>query len=257
MLKTRFLILIFCATFICSGKIFAQEELVPLTFNPEQAADAARFAAQRSAAVAPADTVIMPLAGFRDKFEYESHRPDSLLWETDPQYYPNAIGSGVYINRTWAMSPVNLGVCTFDGLQWNGEPYVALASQNSTGPCDELISRALNLGKIDNPNDSILAVGDSLYFSFWYQAGGRGYMPNTQDSILLDFNVPAWNPQPTTYVWKNVWYKLGYNAGSDTSFHLVMIKIDSASYFTPGFRFRFRNYASQCGSNDHWHIDDI
>jgi hypothetical protein len=255
MLKTRFLILIFCATLFSAGKIFAQEELVPLSFNPEQAADAARLASQRSAAVAPSDTIKMPLTGFRDMFDYGSRRPDSLLWESDPSIMQTP--SGVYINRTWAISPVNLGVCTFDGLKWNGEPYDTLATQGGTGPCDELVSRPLNMSKINNPNDSFLVVGDSVYLSFWYQAGGRGYMPNAQDSILLDFNIPAWNPTPGTYVWKNIWFKEGYNAGGDTTFHLVMIKLDSASYFTPGFRFRFRNYASRCGSNDHWHLDDV
>lgn len=261
-MKTRFLVLIAIATIFFAVKISAQEVLVPLASNPEQAADAARAASQRSAAVFPVDTVKLYSTGIRENFALESHRPDTALWELDPVYLTNTVGPGVFINRTWAMSPVNIGVCTFDGLKWNGEPYNPLASQSSTGRCDELVSRPIDMTKeiTTPPNFQVLTVADSVYLSFWYQAGGRGYMPNAQDSILLDFNIPAWNQPPYDQFnmhWKNIWFKEGYNAGSDTSFHIVMIKLDSASYFTPGFRFRFRNYASQCGSNDHWHIDNI
>lgn len=262
MKKTQFLVLIFIATFLFTGNIFAQEMLVPLGSNPIQAEDAARMASQRTSSLVALDTIVMTTAGFRDKFDYESHRPDSSLWEQFENVLDRHFPSGVYINRTWAMSPINLGVCTFDGLKWNGAPYDTAASSAGTGRCDELMTRAIDLSrkKINDTTFTALTVGDSVYLSFWYQAGGRGYMPNTQDSILLDFNIPAWNTPPFddfNMNWKNVWYHLGYNAGSDTSFHLVQIKIDSASYFTPGFRFRFHNYASMCGSNDHWHIDDV
>jgi hypothetical protein len=259
MMKTLFSIFVFSAAVFFSGEIFAQELLVPLTVNPVQQADAIRLASQRSAAAAPTDTVALYTTGLRDNFSYESHRPDTALWESDPVYLTNTVGSGVFVNRTWAMSPVNIGVCTFDGLKWNGEPYAPLASQSSTGQCDELVSRPIDLTKemITSSTFNLLTVADSVYLSFWYQAGGRGYMPNAQDSFLLDINIPSWNSDPFSPVWKNVWYKEGYNAGSDTSFHIVMIKLDSASYFTSGFRFRFRNYASQCGSNDHWHLDNV
>lgn len=258
-MKTPFHILFFIAGIFSFGKISAQEVLVPLTVNPVQQADAIRLTNQRSAAAAPTDTLIITPLGLRDKFEYESHRPDTALWETDPVFFSNAVGSGVFINRSWAKSPINIGVCTFDGLQWNGEPYLHTASSTSTGRCDELFSRPIDLTKEKTgpTTFNILSVGDSVYLSFWYQPGGFGYMPNAQDSFLLDFNIPAWNPDPFTPVWKNVWFKEGYNAGSDSSFHHVMIKLDSASYFTSGFRFRFHNYASQCGSNDHWHLDDV
>lgn len=229
--------------------LMAQEVLVPLSANPIQIADAARFASQRSAASFPTDTIVLTSLGLRDKFDYESHRPDTSLWELDGSIISNLVGPGVFINRTWAISPINIGVCTFDGLQWNGEPYVTLASASSTGRCDELMSRPIDL--------TGFTVGDSVYLSFWYQPGGRGYMPNAQDSFLLDFNIPAWNANQFSLNWKKIWFKEGYNAGSDTSFHLVLVKLDSASYFTSGFRFRFHNYATQSGSNDHWHLDDV
>jgi hypothetical protein len=258
MMKTPFYLVFFAVVF-SFGKINAQEQLVPLTFNPVQAADAIRIAAQRSAAASPTDTVALYTTGLRDNFSYDSHRPDTSLWETNGSIINNTVAPGVFINRTWARSPINIGVCTFDGLQWNGEPYNHLAPASSTGRCDELMSRPIDLARemITSSMSSPLSVADSVYLSFWYQPGGFGYMPNAQDSFLLDINIPAWNPDPFTLVWKNIWFKEGYNAGQDSSFHIVMIKLDSASYFTSGFRFRFRNYASQCGSNDHWHLDNV
>ncbi len=235
---------------VVSSAAFAQspEHTSPLRVNPVQSAEAHMNAMRRSAAVFPADTIILGSTGIHEKFSYDSHRPDTLLWELDPAIQPSP--TGVYINRTWPIAPVNLGVCTFDGLKYNGEPYNELASVNSTGPCDELISRPIDL--------TAYSAGDSVYLSFWYQAQGRGYAPNVADSFILDFNIPAWNPDQFTHTWKRVWYMEGYNpSAADTNFHLVMIRLDSASYFTSGFRFRFRNYASQCGSNDHWHLDEL
>jgi hypothetical protein len=249
MKKTLFYILIFFAAFFANGKMFAQtgEHFVPLTSNPDQMEDAGRMAAMRSGGVSAQDTIVLTSLGLHEDFSYDSHRPDSSIWDIGFTNPP----SGVYINRTWAIAPINLGVCTFDGINWLGEPYVPLAQSNSTGRCDDLVSKAIDL--------SGFTVADSVYLSFWYEPQGRGYAPNAQDSFLLDFNIPSWNDTLTaTTIWKNIWYKEGYAPSSvDTNFHLVLIKLDSASYFTNGFRFRFHNYASQCGSNDHWHLDEI
>jgi hypothetical protein len=238
--------------FFAFANLFAQvgEQIVPLTINPIQASEYLKRASSRnsnSAIASILDTIALPSTGLRDNFSYDSHRPDTTLWfdvtnAGDP--------TGVFVNRTWAIAPINLGVCTFDGLDYKGQPYDSAASVNSNEPCDELVSRWIDL--------SPYTVADSVYLSFWYEAKGRGYAPNTSDSFLLDFNIPAWDPNSLTHVWKNIWYKEGYNPSfADTNFHLVLIKLDSASYFTKGFRFRFRNWASACGSNDHWHLDEV
>ena len=245
------LILIFNATLIPKVAGQSIENLVPLTSNPNQMADANKLSNLRTASSFPLDTIVLSSNGLRDNFSYDSHRPDTSLWDLAFTNPPSQVEpSGVYINRTWAIAPVNLGVCTFDGIKWNGQPYVELASVNSTGPADDLVSRPIDL--------TSYTVADSVYLSFWYESQGRGYAPNTQDSFLLDFNIPAWNPDQFTTVWKTVWYVLGYTPTiNDTNFHLGLIKLDSAVYFTSGFRFRFHNYASQCGSNDHWHLDEV
>lgn len=215
----------------------AQELLTPLTFM----GPAAEARERHAAPVAVLDTVALPAGGFRDNFMYDSHRPDTIMWDLGLQ-------PGVYVNRGWATAPINLGVCTFDGLDWNGLPYDQLASVNSSMLCDVLTSKHFDLTGYD--------VSDSVVISFWWEAQGKGYAPNPVDSLQLQVNIPAWNTSGE--VWKTVWYLEGYNPqGSDTSFHFASFKLDSASYFADGFRFRFRNYASGCGSNDHWHIDEV
>ncbi len=216
----------------------AQELLTPLTFLGP-ATDDAR--ARMAPVVAVLDTIALPSNGFRDNFMYDSHRPDTILWDL-------GLNPGVYVNRGWATAPINLGVCTFDGLNWNGLPYTPAASVSASSACDLLTSKHFDLTLYD--------PSDSLILSFWWEAQGKGYAPNQVDSLQVQVNIPAWNTSGE--VWKTVWFKEGYNPqGYDTSFHVAVIKLDSASYFTNGFRFRFRNYASGCGSNDHWHIDEV
>ncbi|GAB4132106.1 MAG: hypothetical protein Fur0041_03080 [Bacteroidia bacterium] len=214
------------------------ESLSPLKFNALQY-NASQ--ASRSMSTFPSDTVVVPSSGIKDDFSYDSHRPDTVLWDL-------SLSPGVLVNRGWATAPVNIGVCTFDGLGWDGYPYNPLVNVNTNILADVLTTRPLDL--------SSYTLADSVYLSFWWQAQGKGYAPNLNDSFQLQFNIPAWNTSGE--VWKTVWFKLGYTpAATDSNFSIAMIKLDSASYFVKGFRFRFRNYAAVCGSNDHWHLDEV
>lgn len=215
----------------------AQEVLTPLTFVGGDD----RASRHTAPVTVQMDTIALPAAGIRDNFMYDSHRPDTMLWDV-------SLNPGVYVNRGWATAPINIGVCTFDGIDVFGFPYDMNASVNSSMLCDVLTSRHFDL--------SAYNVTDSVFLSFWWEAQGKGYAPNQVDSLQLQINIPAWNTSGE--VWKTVWFMEGYNpSGSDTSFHVAMFRLDSASYFTDGFRFRFRNYASGCGSNDHWHVDEV
>ncbi|MCU0433442.1 MAG: T9SS type A sorting domain-containing protein [Bacteroidia bacterium] len=241
---------IFCAALLAVST-FAQaqipgEYLMPLRSNPVQAEAARAYSMQRSA-VAPGDTIVLPnnSTGITDDFSYDSHRPDTLLWNPDAVQPNNGNYSGVFINRGWAIAPVNLGVCTFDGLDFSGQPYDPLAGVNNVAPADYLTSNWFNL--------SNKSVQDSVSIRFYWQAQGRGYAPNAADSFLLQFNYPAIGND-----WKTVWFQTGYTPSfSDTNFHVAIVMLDDPQYFANGFRFRFRNYASVGGSNDHWHLDNV
>ncbi len=177
------------------------------------------------------DTVNLP---FKDDFSYNSFYPDTGLW-TD---------NFVYINRDYPIAPPTLGVATFDGLNASGYPYNFSASQLSSNVADYITSKYIRLG-------SPLSPVDSLYFSFYYQAAGRGNDPEPLDSLILQFFTPSLG-------WKNVWGRRGYSpAASDSGFHHVMVPITNSNYFTNAFRFRFVNHATLSGNLDHWHVDYV
>ena len=159
-----------------------------------------------------ADTISLP---FFDDFSDSHVIPKSTHW-TDRD---------VFINNSYAIFPVSAGVATFDAIDYKG----ALYSNASTTPfqADYLSSKPLNLAF--NPSDSI-------YLSFYFQPKGNGEMPETTDSLLLDFY------SVTSHSWRNIWKVPG-----DTTikkFRRVMIRIVDQQYLQKGFRFRFRNIAS-------------
>ncbi|TND04838.1 MAG: hypothetical protein FD123_3775 [Bacteroidetes bacterium] len=214
---------------------FAQEQLSELTFNPHLAELAAQSRARNQQTVPVVlDTLALP---FHDDFNYGQYTPDTSRW-ADQQAW-------VYINQTYPRAPKNIGVATFEGLNAVGYPYNFGAGATSSGAADYLTSKPIDLGT--------LSVADSVYLSFYYQPEGLGNAPEALDSFLLEFNIPAWGA-----TWKRVWYMEGYNPSSnDSSFHRVMVLLDSASYMVKGFRFRFRNYATLSGNVDHWHLDEV
>lgn len=169
---------------------------------------------------------------FFDDFSKKNVYPDVNLWED----------SAVYINTDFPIAPPTIGVATFEGLNKLGYPYDFNVAQSSTGYADTLTSKPIDL--------ALPATDTTIYFSFFYQARGRGNSPETRDSLSLEF-------KDSFGIWQKVWSKAGYvPSGSDTSFHPVIIKVQP-SYFYSDFQFRFRNKATLSGSLDHWHIDYV
>lgn len=160
---------------------------------------------------------------FRDDFSYERSFPNPNLWSE----------AQVYINRTWAKSPISLGVATFDGLNEFGRPYKINGGDSA---CDHLSSQIIDLS---NPQDSV-------YLSFFYQAGGWGEPPAAGDDSLT---VQFWDGADT--VWRSIWN----NAGQlPSEFEQVMIPV-ADRYHRSDFRFRIVNYGNRRGALDIWHLD--
>lgn len=163
---------------------------------------------------------------FVDDFSYDDFRPNPALW-ADEQ---------VYINQTMAISPITLGVATFDGLDKHGFAYNL--DRNATSGTDTLTSLFVDLSNTQ----------DSTYLSFYYEPGGHGEPPVTQDSLLLEF----WSKGDTA--WQYAWGTFG-QAPFDR-FRQAMVKVDS-QYLNNEFRFRFISYGSPAGAFDHWHLDYV
>jgi len=153
---------------------------------------------------------------------------------------PNALwlDSYAYHNYTFAVNPWSLGVVTFDGLDETGYPY-AFGSTTS-GVADFLTSKPLDL--------SGFAAIDSLYMSFLAQPEGFGDVPETNDSLVLEFFDPA------LMQWNRVWSMRG---GPNAEFRVVHLPVKQNIYLVDGFQFRFKNYGGLSGSLDHFHIDYV
>lgn len=208
--------LVFCLTLI---SLTAQEREYPLTYNKE-------YKGKELSQNKTAQLLSLP---FVDDFSYDGPFPDPVLW-TD-EY--------AYINNTFAINPISIGLATLDGLGSNGLPHDINAVASTSLPADTLTSQFIDL--------SALSPSDDVYISFYYQAQGYGYEVGSSDSLLLQF-------KNSSDIWETAWYTGGIPLDD---FQLAILKVDSADYFHDEFQFRFRNYASITGSNDQWHIDHV
>lgn len=162
---------------------------------------------------------------------------DSIRFVFDsPKYLWTS--NGVLLNNSFAVNPPSYGVATFDGVDFTGYPY-DFASQNAYGLADELTSKPIDLS---------FQATDSIFLSFFYQAGGLGEFPNPEDSLTLQFY------NPSTDRWNVVWSTPGT---TDLDFKQVSIQISDSAYLQKGFQFRFRNYATISGSFDIWNLDYV
>ncbi len=148
------------------------------------------------------------------------------------------IDSYAYHNYRFGLNPRSLGVVTFDGLDENGYPYLINTSQ--TNYADRLTSKSIDM--------SGYSASDSVYFSFLYQPEGLGDIPESGDSLVLEFYAKELDQ------WFRVW---SVNGDTVYPFRAAHINISDSKYFKKGFQFRLRNYGSLAGGLDHFHIDYV
>ena len=204
------------------------QKITPLESYPLVQASAGTGRQLRT--LAEGDTLKLP---FFDDFAAYTGAPSPKNWLP---------GGGAYINNQFGLHPPSLHVATFDGVNGRGLPYSAITSYGYT---DTLSSKPIDLAG-GQP-------ADSLYLSFFWQAGGLGGSPNqdreSQPSFLaLEFKDQQGN-------WAEVWKQPGTNVRTD--FAQVMIRIAGAGYFHGGFQFRFRSAGVRKGNEDSWNLDYI
>lgn len=214
------LLSLFTVLFCGNIQLFAQENIGPVTFNPN---------------VKPQETVnsmlrttSLTLPFFEDFNQYEAI-PDTNKW----------VGRQVYINNTMAVDVISRGVATFDALSQFGKPYDTVSAA-TIRYADSLTSKVIDL--------STFSAADSIYLSFFYQAAGIGFAPEKTDSLLLYFK------SKTGSGWIKIWSK------SDTTvspFKQVMIPVLDTNFLHSNFQFRFVNKASVGINDDVWNVDYI
>lgn len=217
-LVLRFVLRVVLAALPVAGA--AQEVVYPLRCNYALLGE---DAPNRSGSRAPNDTL-----PFVDDFSRAEKYPDSDKW----------MDNHCFVNTTYPINPPTIGVATFEGLRADGTPQ---APGSSYGSSDSLTSIPLKLGG--------LTAGDNVYLSFFYEAGGHGNAPESNDSLVLEF-------LRSDTMWVHIW---GISRDSLTldSFYRHDLHISDPQFLFDGFQFRFRNYADKRGNNDHWHLDYV
>ncbi len=185
--------------------------------------------------------------------------PDQQKWKN----------KNVFINSSYAVNMPSVGVATFDAIDAKGNLYNVGSAFSQ--PADTLTSQPINL---NYPGDQ------TIFLSFYYQAGGLGDMPELTDSLVLQFYSPL------TSTWKSVWnasvhiqdsmiverfVKTGTTKQNESNllpstFFMTHIRVDGSEYLLDGFQFRFINHASiavnkfipgRASNADHWHLDVV
>lgn len=247
MMRNRFLILMAVMLFGLYGN--AQEYLVGFGGPAETKEDQPR--------VIPNDNVAT-LPFFDDFTTSLGGGPSQQRWQ----------GRCAFVNSGFPYLPVNYRAVTLDLVDEYGSVY----SNGSSNPFigDSLMSVAIRLDSIDG---RALTPADSLYFSFYYQAGGYGDAPDENDSLVLCFGYGydelVVDPETGFEIiyeriaWKHVWSIPGENF--DNSFTKVMIPIVDTCFFKNRFYVLFYNYGTlpttmypnDRSNMDIWNIDFI
>lgn len=249
--------------FLLSGLLNAQEVISGLRNNPSIITRLYTEFTDAPSGRFDTSYVVLP---FYDDFSVNSVWPDKGKWADNT----------AFINTDFALNPPTIGVATLDAVNEYGELY------NGSGfysfDADTLTSQPIRLDSVFYSGNKAVRKSDSVYFSFYYQPQGRGFMPAITDSLILEFHSPieidtVYGVTDTTINprWRHIWAVPGgvevdsfAKVNKGRWFRQVLIPIsDSALYYKKGFRFRFRNIASLATSSqpdwqsncDQWNID--
>ncbi|MFP4060894.1 MAG: T9SS type A sorting domain-containing protein [Bacteroidales bacterium] len=227
-MPTSVLVILFFTFQVVTG----QERLVGLDNNPHVTKEKS---SKRLKATGPTGLISLP---FFDDFASTEVLPDDRWWQDNH----------VYINNTYGINPVTIGVATFDAIDENGFLYENASAD--TFQADYLTSRPIDLSEPGLIN---------VYLSFYYQPKGNGQQPETEDSLFVDFKGPK------DTVWQKIWSVPGVESGI-SEFTRVVLPVNNPAWLDTGFQFRFRNYASlgsinfdpgRVDNDDHWNIDFV
>jgi hypothetical protein len=194
----------------------------------------------------------LPLPFF-DDFSRYSLPTNNPAVPTDWQMWSD---NSAFINNTFPLNQLTIGVATLDGLESDGTPYsdtlyfpTISEAFLDWGLADSLTSLPINLSE--------LTPDDQVHLVFHLQGGGLGNAPDSDgilgaegDSLVVEFYTPLQGG-----AWSRAWAIEG--GGDATTFQTIFIPVTDFIHLQDGFRFRFKNYGTLHGALDHWNIDYV
>ena len=149
--------------------------------------------------------------------------------------------SGTTYTETIGLNAPSIGMLLFDGVDQNGSPYSL--QQTEQGNADQVISKPFDLSTISEIDQN------SLFINFFWQAGGRGELPDENDQLILQFLNEAGN-------WVTVWGQFGGISLNREIFTQESIQVTPA-FQHENFQFRFFTQGRLSGPFDSWLVDYI
>ena len=151
------------------------------------------------------------------------------------------IAKGTSYTETIGNKAPSLGMALFNGVDELGRAYSL--QEKDQGEGDYLTSVPLDLSGI------VAAQKTSLYLSFYWQAGGKAEVPDSNDRLTLQILTPAG-------IWLSVWEKKGGETIDRARFTQETIAI-LPEWQHANFQFRFFSNGRQSGPFDSWLLDYI
>ena len=149
------------------------------------------------------------------------------------------INEGANITQGVGIDAPTIGCVLLDGTQANGRPYSTDIRQQ--GVSDQFTSQVINLAQIPAPEQ------ESVFLSFFWQAGGNAELPDQNDLLELLFLDSLGN-------WNQVWRKQGGETTQEFKQEILQV---SGIYFHDHFQFKFQNSGRLAGPFDSWLIDYV
>ncbi|MBM3426971.1 MAG: T9SS C-terminal target domain-containing protein, partial [Bacteroidetes bacterium] len=151
------------------------------------------------------------------------------------------LAKGASYTETIGNKAPSLGMALFNGVDELGRAYSL--QEKDQGESDYLTSVPLDLSGIDASQKA------SLYLSFYWQAGGKAEVPDSNDRFSLQVLTPAGS-------WLTVWEKRGGESLDRTRFTQEIIAI-LPEWQHANFQFRFFSNGRQSGPFDSWLLDYV
>lgn len=151
------------------------------------------------------------------------------------------IAKGASYTETIGNKAPSLGMALFNGVDELGRAYSL--QEKDQGESDYLTSVPLDLSGIEASQKA------SLYLSFYWQAGGKAEVPDSNDRLSLQVLTPAGT-------WLTVWEKRGGETLDRTRFSQEIIAI-LPEWQHANFQFRFFSNGRQSGPFDSWLLDYV
>ena len=148
---------------------------------------------------------------------------------------------GASYTETIGNAPPSLGMVLFNGVDEKGRQYSL--QEKDQGESDYLSSKAIDLSQVSTTRQQ------SVYLSFYWQAGGKSEAPDANDRLSLQVFL-------ADGTWLTLWEKRGGATLDRSRFFQEIIQI-KPEWQHANFQFRFFSNGRQSGPFDAWLVDYI